>query len=106
MATSIGAWINLLLVIALAWRAGHFKIDPLLRLSLLKLAAASIVLGLALWGGGWLAVRFITPSVRFHEELRLLALAVIGLIAYGGMIAILFGRRWLNVLRRSSPYLS
>ena len=103
LATSIGAWINLLLVLALAWRAGHFKVDPLLRMSLLKLAAASIVLGLALWGGGWIAMRIITPSVHFHEELRLLLLAMIGLIVYGGMIAMLFGRRWLNVLRRSSP---
>ncbi|MDO8877501.1 MAG: murein biosynthesis integral membrane protein MurJ, partial [Pseudolabrys sp.] len=40
LATSIGAWINLLLVLWLGHRAGHIKIDARLRQSAIKLSAA------------------------------------------------------------------
>src|ERR1700687_3333771 len=44
LATSIGAWINLGLVIWFAIRAGHVQIDERLRQSMIKLAAAGLAL--------------------------------------------------------------
>src|SRR6185437_9668309 len=49
LATSIGAWINLGLVVWFAMRAGHLRIDPRLRQSAMKLAAAGVALAAALW---------------------------------------------------------
>ncbi len=49
LATSIGAWINLGLVVWFAMRAGHLHIDERLRQSTVKLAAAGLALAAALW---------------------------------------------------------
>src|SRR5215468_2530316 len=49
LATSIGAWLNLSLIVAFAYRQGHFAVDPRLRSALTKLAAAGLALALALW---------------------------------------------------------
>ena len=48
LATSIGAWINLGLVVWFAARAGHIHIDERLRQSTVKLAAAGLALAAAL----------------------------------------------------------
>ena len=48
LATSIGAWINLGLVMWFAHRAGHVRIDGRLRQSALKLAVAGLVLAAVL----------------------------------------------------------
>jgi hypothetical protein len=40
---------------------------------------------------------------RFHNETQLLAVALLGAIVYGVMILLLFGRRWLALLRRRGP---
>ena len=49
LATSIGAWLNLGLVVWLAARRGHFTLDPALRSAMAKLAVAGIVLAVVLW---------------------------------------------------------
>src|SRR5262244_335107 len=49
LATSIGAWINLVLVVWFAARAGHASDDGRLRQSIMKLAAAGVVLAVVLW---------------------------------------------------------
>ena len=49
LATSIGAWINLGLVLWFAHRAGHLSIDERLRLTASKLTAAGFVLAVVLW---------------------------------------------------------
>src|SRR5882724_10129251 len=49
LATSIGAWINLGLVLWFGFRAGHIQIDERLRQSVVKLAGAGLVLAIALW---------------------------------------------------------
>jgi putative peptidoglycan lipid II flippase len=102
LATSIGAWINLVLVLWLAARAELLTIDAAFRRSLLKLAAAGLVLAvgialaespLAQWLGHW---------PRFRDEAMLASLAAIGALVYGSMVATLFGRQWLRLLRRAS----
>src|SRR6202042_2978791 len=49
LATSIGAWINFILVLWFAARAGLIAADAALRSSLVKLAAAGVALALALF---------------------------------------------------------
>src|SRR6516165_1864909 len=48
-ATAVGAWINLVLVIVFAVRAGFLKLDSALADSLVKFVAAAVILCAALW---------------------------------------------------------
>jgi putative peptidoglycan lipid II flippase len=100
LATSIGAWINLVLVLGLAARAGLIDFDPGLRRAVLKIAAAGVALALALWLGQDLAARLVHDGVALRDEGRLALLVVIGAVVYGGTIIALFGRQWLDVFRR------
>lgn len=99
LATSIGAWINLGLVVWFAYRAGHMRLDERLRQSALKLALAGLVLA------GVLAVAY-APAAQVSAgwgSLRDIAtlgvLGVLGLAVYGGMVAAFFGRSWLAAFR-------
>src|SRR6202789_3334354 len=49
LATAVGAWINLLLVLGFAVRAGYLEFDRALMSSLAKFAVAGVVLAAALW---------------------------------------------------------
>src|SRR5882757_4460651 len=49
LATAVGAWINLLLVIGFAVRAGYLEFDRAFLRSLAKFLVTGIVLGIALW---------------------------------------------------------
>src|SRR5258708_20071097 len=49
LATSIGAWINLGLIVWFARRAGHAAHDKRLRQSILRLTIAGVVLAVVLW---------------------------------------------------------
>ena len=98
LATSIGAWINLLLVLWFATRAGHSRIDHRLRQSAIKLAAAGLGMGIIVWlcaaplgklFSGWPA----------HDVMTLMALAAVGGTFYAGMVLTIFGRRWLAAFR-------
>lgn len=95
LATSIGAWINLGLVLWFAKRAGLARIDERLRQSAIKLAAA----GLALTAALWLCQATVAQAFDGWRHLRdvatLAVLAVIGGGVYGGVVLALFGRRWL-----------
>src|SRR5215510_145559 len=50
LATAIGAWVNLLLVLFFAVRAGYLELDRAWMTSLAKFAAAGIILAAGLWG--------------------------------------------------------
>jgi len=100
LATSIGAWINLLLVLWLAWRRGLIALDPGLRRAVLKIAAAGGVLAIALWFGQIAAAHFLHDGAAWSDVGRLALLVAIGAVVYGGAILTLFGRRWLEVFRR------
>lgn len=97
LATSIGAWINLGLVLWFARRAGHVQIDARLRQSFGKFVAAGLALAAALW----LLRAPVTQWLDGRHGLRdLAALAILGAICalvYGGVILALFGRSWLKV---------
>jgi putative peptidoglycan lipid II flippase len=101
LATSIGAWINLVLVLWFAVRAGLLRLDPELSRSVAKLVGAGLFMAVVLW----LAHRPIAHAVStwpsLRDETALAALAMIGGLVYGGTVFALFGRRWYSALHRS-----
>jgi putative peptidoglycan lipid II flippase len=106
LATSIGAWINFVLVLWLAARAGFIAADPELKSSLGKLLAAGLALAVLLFLAAPAVTTLLSTWSRFHDVLELLILALLGGVFYGGLVLALFGRRWLSLLRkrtRSAP---
>jgi putative peptidoglycan lipid II flippase len=99
LATAVGAWINLLLVIGFAVRAGYLTLDRAQLQSFAKFVAAGAILGAALW----LTARF-APAIlqvsAFREELTLVLLMAAGAAVYTASILLLFGRYWLISLLR------
>ncbi len=100
LATAVGAWINLLLVMFFAVRAGYLALDRAILLSFAKFALAGVILGAALWfAARFAAVQFAQMSA-FRDEAALAFLMAVGAIVYAGSILPLFGRRWLISLVR------
>jgi putative peptidoglycan lipid II flippase len=98
LATSIGAWINLGLVVWFGVRAGHMRSDARLTQSTLKLLAAGAVLGIVLrFAHGPVATLF---AGRYADVLTLASLAALGAAVYGGIVLALFGGEWLKAFRR------
>jgi putative peptidoglycan lipid II flippase len=102
LATSIGAWINLLLVMWFAKRAGLLQIDARLRDSGVKLAAAGVVLAVVLWLCTGPVEHFFADWHRGRDFAVLSALAAIGGGVYGGIVLALFGRRWWAIFQARS----
>jgi putative peptidoglycan lipid II flippase len=99
LATSIGAWINLGLVVWFAHRAGYLEIDRRLRDSALRLTVAGLALGTVL---GFCAVpveRSLAAMQGFGAIAALAALGFLGAVVYAGAIAFLFGGKWLTAFR-------
>src|SRR3954451_4892955 len=101
LATAMGAWVNLRLVIGFAVRAGYLELDRALARSSAKFAVSGVLLGAALW----LAARFATVQFAqlsaFRDEAALLLLVAVGAVVYAGSILLLFGRGWLRSLVRA-----
>ncbi|MGB6537407.1 MAG: murein biosynthesis integral membrane protein MurJ [Xanthobacteraceae bacterium] len=102
LATSIGAWTNFILVLWLASRAGFIKSDSALKSSLAKLAGAGIAMAALLVFAGPRVASFASTVSRFRNVSELLALTVLGGGFYGVLVLVLFGRRWISLLRRSA----
>ncbi|HET9715223.1 MAG TPA: murein biosynthesis integral membrane protein MurJ [Pseudolabrys sp.] len=95
LATSIGAWINLVLVFWFANRAGLVAADERLRRSVVRLAIAGMVLAAAL-ALGEIAIAQWLPSLQSLRDLASLAiLAALGAFVYGVILVLLFGSGWL-----------
>ena len=101
LATSIGAWINFILVLVFAARANVLALDPALKSSLYKLALAGAVMTVVLLVADPIVTGLSSALPRFRNETVLILLALIGAVVYGGLIAVLFGRRWLLLMRRT-----
>jgi len=101
LATSIGAWINLALVLWFAVRAGLFRLDRELGRSLVKLAGAGLLLTIVLWLAQGPIIRMLSTWPSLRDEMALAALAILGGLVYGGTVFAMFGQRWLAALRRS-----
>ncbi len=102
LATSIGAWINFILVLIFAHRARVLAADAELKVSLAKLAAAGAALALALLLADPFVTRLLSSWSRFRNESELALLALLGGLVYGGLVLVLFGRRWVLLMKRSA----
>jgi putative peptidoglycan lipid II flippase len=101
LATSIGAWINFILVLVFAVRANVLALDQELKSSLWKLAAAGALMAVVLLIAAPIVTGLSSSLPRFRNETDLILLALIGAVVYGGLVAVLFGRRWLLLMRRT-----
>jgi len=97
-ATSVGGWVNLLLLIWFARRAGLFAFDAELVGAAIRLAAAGIVMAVVLWLA-YPPVLSLVAGTAHHNELALALLAVIGAVVYGAIVIPLFGRRWVAAFK-------
>src|SRR6476659_6958811 len=104
LATAVGAWINLLLVLFFAVRAGYLELDRAWMISLAKFATAGVLLAAALWGTARFASVYFAQMHTFRDETVLLLLIVAAAFAYGVLILLLFGRGWLfSLVRDRTP---
>lgn len=101
LATALGAWVNLLIVLWLAVRARYMTFGPTLQVTLSKFALAGLLLAAALWATARFGAPALLADVQTgREELTLALLVAAGAIAYGAGVLALFGRRWLTSLIR------
>ncbi len=100
LATAVGAWVNLLLVIGFAVRAGYLELDRALMRSSAKFAVCGVLLAAALWLAARFAASQFAQLSAFRDEAALLLLIAVGAVVYAGSILLLFGRRWLVALVR------
>src|SRR6202163_640485 len=100
LATAVGAWINLLLVVGFAVRAGYLDLDRALMQSLAKFLVSGIVLGAALWFAARFAAAHVAQLSALRDEAALTFLVAVGAVVYSTAILLLFGRRWIASLIR------
>jgi putative peptidoglycan lipid II flippase len=100
LATAVGAWVNLLLVVLFAVRQKFFAFDRAFVTSLAKFALAGVVLAAALWLASRWAASALATQTSLRDETALGILIVVGVAVYGGGVLLLFGRRWLVGLIR------
>ncbi|MBN8966669.1 MAG: polysaccharide biosynthesis C-terminal domain-containing protein, partial [Rhizobiales bacterium] len=99
-ATSVGAWINLGLLVWFGVRRGLFTIDRRLGRSSLKLAVASLVLAAVLWFCERPVAALFADWRSLRDVATLLVLGLVGAAVYGGVVLALFGRDWMALFRR------
>jgi putative peptidoglycan lipid II flippase len=100
LATATGAWINLLLVIGFAVRAGYLEPDRTFLTSLAKFLVTGVVVAAVLWGAAHVATAQFAQMRTFRDEAVLGVLVLVGALIYAGAILLLFGPRWLRSLVR------
>jgi len=90
LATAVGAWVNVLLLLGLARRRDAFVPDPALWRTLLAVAVAAATLAGVTLGLGPAVTRFAAglPSLRTEAELAILG--SIGIVAYAAVLLGLF----------------
>ncbi len=99
LATSIGAWINLGLVLWFAARAGHAGMDERLRQSLIKFAAAGVALAAVLWLCQSPVSHLFADWHHLRNVAALFVLAVIGGAVYIALLLVMLGRQWFMVFQ-------
>jgi putative peptidoglycan lipid II flippase len=102
LATSIGAWINLALVLWFAWRADLLRIDARLKRSLVMLTICGGVLAAFLWYSSAPVMRWLSSKTVMHDEIALIILAAASAAIYGGLVFGILGTGWLTGFRGSA----
>lgn len=98
VATSAGAWLNLAMLIIFARRQDLFALDDRAKTVLPQLAVSFAALALALVATST-AIAMLIPG-RLGDKVELVLLMAVGGIAYGGALALLFGKRFVQDLKR------
>jgi putative peptidoglycan lipid II flippase len=101
-ATSMGAWVNFVLLVWLAKRKNLITVDTRLKQAVGKLPVAGIVLAAALFFGAKPVAALFAEWQVLRDEPTLAVLVVIGAVAYFGVVLALFGKQWLAKLRPSA----
>ncbi len=99
LATSIGAWINLGLIVWFARRAGHAAHDKRLRQSILRLTIAGVVLAVVLWLCHPYVTRWLADWSGPRDLAALAIIGAAGAAVYGGTVMAFFGRDWIAAIR-------
>src|SRR5438270_5606942 len=94
LATAVGVWTNLLLVLIFAVRRGFLVLDRAWLLSLAKFLLTGVILAAAFWLIARFSATAFASMHAFRDELTLVLLAVGGTIVYALAILALFGRNW------------
>src|SRR5215475_7667092 len=99
-ATSIGVWVNFILLVWFARRGGLIALDDRLRSSVIRLALGGLALAVSLLVAAGPVMRQCEAlgALRFVAALGILG--ALGAAVYGGAVALLFGRSWLHEFRR------
>src|SRR5262249_18406345 len=100
LATAVGAWVNLCLLVWFAARQRLIVLDARLVHAIWRLAVAAVVLALVLWLAQAPIAALFSAWTRLRYEAMLATLSVLGACAYIGTVLALFGRGWGALLRR------
>jgi putative peptidoglycan lipid II flippase len=99
-ATSVGVWVNFVLLTWFAMRAGFLSFDARFKASAAKLAAAGLALTAVLALAAPPVIRNCASFGGLRHVAALLILAALGTLVYGGAVTAMFGSRWIAGLRR------
>ncbi|ODA65964.1 putative peptidoglycan biosynthesis protein MurJ [Methyloligella halotolerans] len=102
LATAIGAWINLALLVWFAERRGFALSLGRLGPPVVKLLAAGFILGATLYGAYLVLPGLLQGLPAFRDETALGLLVVIGAVVYGLVLLLLLGKGWLRSLLREA----
>jgi putative peptidoglycan lipid II flippase len=100
LATSVGVWVNFMLLVWFAQRRGLISIDDRLRSSVARLAVAGALLAAALAAAVGPVRTYCEPFGAFRNIAALGILGIVGAAVYGGAVALLSGRGWWREFAR------
>ena len=100
LATAVGAWVNLGLLVWFAARQRLIVLDDRLVRAIWRLAVAAIALALVLWLAQAPITALFSQWTRLRYEAMLATLGVLGACVYIGAVLALFGREWSALFRR------
>ena len=100
LATAVGAWVNLSLLVWFAARQRLIVLDARLVRAIWRIAVAAIALALVLWLAQAPIAALFSQWTRLRDEAMLATLGVLGACAYTGTVLALFGREWIVMFRR------
>src|SRR5262249_50173055 len=95
LATSIGVWVNFLLLVWFAARRGLVAVDPRLTRAVGRLAVAGLALAVALWLARAPAAALFSSWPAPRGEATPPTLMVGGGVGYGAGLLAVVGRQWL-----------
>src|SRR5215468_4314700 len=100
LATAVGAWVNLMLLVWFAARQRLIAFDAGLVRAVGRLTVAGLALALVLWLAQAPVEALFARWTALRSEATLATLGVIGACVYSGAVLALFGREWLALFQR------